>query len=56
MWYGLKIGLSFSETMTMPIGYLLDLIAIEQVKNEGAALKKSEDEEADEFMRLLEYR
>ena len=42
--------------MAMPIGYLLDLIAIEQIKNEGATLKKSGDEEADEFMRLLEYK
>lgn len=50
------MGLNLNEIMALPIGFLLDLIAIEQVKNEGATLKKSEDEEADEFMRLLEYK
>lgn len=33
------MGLTYDETLDMPIGELLDLIAIEQVKNEGFTFK-----------------
>lgn len=56
MWYGLKIGMDIDETMSMPLGILCSLIAIEQIKNEGATLKKDKNENTDEFMRLLEYK
>lgn len=40
----------------MPVGELLDLIAIEQIKNEGAKLKRilTEEEEEIDFWRLME--
>jgi hypothetical protein len=37
----------------VPLGELLDLIAIEQVKHEGAKVKRSEEEE---FFELLKWR
>lgn len=33
------MGLTYDETLDMPIGQLMDLIAIEQVKNEGFTFK-----------------
>lgn len=36
MWYGLSMGLTRTETLYLPFGELLDLIAIEQIKREGA--------------------
>lgn len=38
------------------MGELLDLIAIEQVKHEGARLKQKEADEEDEFFALLNWR
>lgn len=46
MWYGLHIGLTLEETLTVPVGELLTLIAIEQIKVEGA-------KEADDIFDLL---
>ncbi len=39
----------------MPFGELCDLIAIEQIKKEGAKLKhiKTEEEEREEFFEIL---
>lgn len=51
LWYGVKIGLSYRETNALPLGELLDLIAVEQFKCEGAKLQISEE---DEFFALLE--
>lgn len=51
MWYGLKIGLTYQETLELPYGELLDLIAVEQIKHEGVKLKPKED-----FWDLLEYK
>lgn len=39
LWYGLKIGLKRNEALDMPIGLLMDLIAIEQIKHEGLKAK-----------------
>lgn len=39
MWYGLRIGLSYQQTLDLPFGELLTLIAIEQIKVEGAKQK-----------------
>lgn len=50
LWYGLKIGLTYREASAMPFGYLLDLIAVEQIKNEGAKEKKPDN---DDFFALL---
>lgn len=40
----------------MPLSELLDLIAVEQIKSEGAQQKLTQEEEQDEFMRLLDRR
>lgn len=37
--------------MAMPFGMLLDIIAVEQIKNEGAKEKRDEEED---FFALLE--
>lgn len=53
LWYGLKVGLSYQTSLALPYGQLLDLVAIEQIKHEGAKLKKNDE---DEFWELLERR
>lgn len=47
------MGLSLQEALTVPYSLLLDLMAIEQIKNEGAERKLSKDEEMEDFERLL---
>lgn len=42
--------------MSIRFGELLDLIAIEQIKCEGATRKKSESEEVDDFVKMLSRR
>ena len=39
----MHIGLTYDETMCLPLGDLLTLIAIEQIKVEGAHEKNDED-------------
>ncbi len=39
--------------MSIRFGELLDLIAIEQIKREGAVRKRTEQEEQDEFLAQL---
>lgn len=53
MWYGMKIGMSYKLTYALPHGELMDLIAIEQIKHEGAKLRRSEEEE---FFEILNRR
>ena len=53
LWYGLKIGLSYREAHALPLGELLDLISVEQIKHEGAKLQQSAE---DDFWALLERR
>ena len=43
LWYGLHIGLSMDETLDIPFGDLLTLIAIDQIKNGMAKEKREED-------------
>ena len=43
IWYGLKIGLSYTETLDLPVGELKTLIAIEQIKCEGLDEKLPEN-------------
>lgn len=40
LWYGARIGLTRNETMFLPFGELLTLIAIQQIKTEGAKRKE----------------
>lgn len=56
LWYGLKIGLTYDQTMDLPLGELLDLVAIEQIKHEGARLKHSAGDGEEEFFALLNRR
>lgn len=42
--------------MNIRFGELLDLIAIEQIKCEGASRKKTDAEEEDEFLKMLSRR
>ena len=53
LWYGLRVGLSYREAHALPLGELLELISIEQVKKEGAKIALSEE---DEFFALLKLR
>ena len=50
IWYGLKIGLTYIQTLYILFGMLCDLIAIEQLKHEGAKIKKTDE---DEFLELM---
>lgn len=56
IWYGLRVGLSYDQANDIPFGELLDYVAIEQVKHEGAKLKKTWEEPEDEFFALLTRR
>jgi hypothetical protein len=47
----MRVGLSRTETLTIPHGELLDLIAIDQFKHGNAKLKEQEE---DDFFKLLE--
>ena len=35
LWYGMNVGLSYTQALDIPFGELLDYIAIEQIKREG---------------------
>lgn len=54
MWYGLRLGLLYEEVRAFPLGELLDLISIEQIKREGYTRRVRETE--DDFWALLEWR
>ena len=41
--------------MCLPFGELADLIAMEQIRNEGAKKKKSRQAEENEFWRLMGF-
>lgn len=36
MWYGLQAGLPYQAALDAPFGEILDLMAIQQIKREGA--------------------
>ncbi len=55
VWYGLRMGLSREQALTIPFGELCDLIAVEQIKVENAKRKKTKAEETEEFFALLEW-
>ena len=40
MWYALKIGFSYEEALIQPVSRVLTLMAIEQIKHEGARLSE----------------
>ena len=49
------MGLTLGETMSIPFGLLQDLVAIHQIKVEGAERVLTQEEEQDEFFRLLSF-
>ena len=49
------MGLTYDQSLDIPFGELLDYVAIEQIKHEGAALKDQAGDEA-EFFSLLTRR
>lgn len=51
----MKIGLSYAAVYALPFGELCDLIAVEQIRNEGAKMKKSKMQEEAEFWRLMRF-
>lgn len=56
IWYGIHIGLTLNETLDLPIGELLTLIAIDQIKSGIATEKEKYESEEDEFFALLNRR
>ena len=48
-------GLTYEQALDIPFGELLDYVAIEQIKHEGAKLKDQAGNEA-EFFALLSRR
>ena len=42
MWYALKIGFTYEEAILQPVSRVLTLMAIEQIKHEGAKLAGEE--------------
>ena len=53
MWYGLKMGLSLDETLTVPLSLLLDLIAVDQIKNDGFKQRKTRKQNDQELEMIL---
>lgn len=56
IWYGLQIGLSREEALTIPFAELLDLVAVHQIKTEGARQKVTRAQEEEAFWELLTWR
>lgn len=42
MWYALRMGFSYTEALDQPVSRVLTLMAIEQIKCEGAELAEDE--------------
>lgn len=49
------MGLDYNLALNMPFGELCDLVAVEQIKNEGAKYKrrKTQKEEEEEFWQII---
>ncbi len=54
----MRIGIPYKLVWQMPFGELCDLIAIEQIRAEGAKRKhvKTEEEEREEFFEILKLK
>ena len=50
----MRVGLTYDQAMGIPFGELMDYVAIEQIKCEGAHLKAESDDDA--FFALLRRR
>ena len=40
IWYGLQAGLDYQAVLALPFGDILDLMAVHQIKTEGAQAKQ----------------
>lgn len=49
------MGLTMREALSVPLSILLDLIAVQQIKLEGAERKRTEQDEQDDFFALLNF-
>lgn len=47
------MGLTYDDALDMPFSQLLDLIAVQQIKEEGAEYRLSDREEEADFRRLF---
>lgn len=52
----MRIGLSYDYALSLPLGELQDFIAIEQIKTEGAKMKKSRQCEEEDFFELMKWK
>lgn len=50
------MGLTRTETLFLPVGELMDLIAVDQIKMDGFNRKKTLEEEQAEFFELLSWK
>lgn len=50
----MKIGLKYKEALSLPFGELLDLIAVQEIKEEGAKYKKNRKDEETEFWDFMD--
>lgn len=50
------MGLSYDETMTIPLSMLFDLIAVHQIKKEGYRYKQTLAEGQAELMQLFKLK
>lgn len=41
LWYGMAVGLTYTQALDIPFGELLDYVAIEQIKREGFRLHRA---------------
>lgn len=44
MWYAMRVGFSYDEALLQPVSRVLTLMAIEQIKHEGARLARDPNE------------
>ena len=44
IWYGLHLGLTYEQTHIIPVGELMDLITIDQIKSGNLKLREYADD------------
>lgn len=50
------MGLTYEQALDIPFGELLDYVAIEQIKHEGAREKTNSPSDEEEFFELMSRR
>ena len=54
MWYALKVGFSYQEALDIPVSVLQSMMAVEQIKHEGARFVHKVDVFDNETMDIWE--